>query len=267
MAAGRILHGHRVLELLDSAAFSDDGAMERRIVPGAVVEHAGKRWRVERVLGADSVLLRSEGGGPPVAADPARVTFPDQAESAVSLRRVAAMQCTEADWAEAVRRRDLLLCLAQQQDHPTAEIDAVAKELGLKPRRVWQLLRLIRTRGPDIANFLPARRQPRTKRLAPDVEAVIAQAIAQHYAKPSRPSLFSLSREVDRRCTAAGLAPPSYDGACAAKRPSVADAPARGRGQGQINALADRRPPRGGGAVGTCANRQHALRSLPSSRG
>jgi putative transposase len=210
MALGRILHGHRLLELPDSAVFSDDGAMEHRIAPGTVVEHAGKRWRVERVLGADSVLLRGE-DGPPVAADPARVTFPDQAESAASLRPAAAMQCTEADWAEAVRRRDLVLRLAQQQDHPTAEIDAVARELGLKPRRVWQLLRLVRTRGPDIATFLPASREPRTKRLAPDVEAVIAQAIEQHYARPSRPSLLSLSREVDQRCTAGGLSPPSYE--------------------------------------------------------
>lgn len=46
--------------------------MEHRIVPGALVEHAGRRWRVERVLGADSVLLRGE-DGPPVAVDPARI--------------------------------------------------------------------------------------------------------------------------------------------------------------------------------------------------
>ena len=39
--------------------------MERRIAPGAVVEHAGKRWRVDRVLGADSVLLRGEGDPQP----------------------------------------------------------------------------------------------------------------------------------------------------------------------------------------------------------
>jgi putative transposase len=124
---------------------------------------------------------------------------------------VAAAQCTEVDWAEAVRRRDLVLRLAQQRDRTTAEVDTVASELGLKSRRVWQLLRLLRTRGPEVANFLPARRQPRTKRLALDVEAVIAQAIELHYAKPSRPSLLSLSREVDRRCAAAGLTPPSYN--------------------------------------------------------
>lgn len=184
--------------------------MEHRIVPGALVEHAGRRWRVERVLGADSVLLRGE-DGPPVAVDPARITFPDQAPERAAAPSAAAAQCTETEWAEAVRRRDLVVRLAQQQDHTTAEIGAVATALGLKPRRVWQLLRLVRTRGPDVASFLPAAQQPRRKRLTPDVEAVIAQAIEQHYAKPSRPSLLSLSREVDRRCAAGGLSPPSYE--------------------------------------------------------
>lgn len=184
--------------------------MEHRIVPGALVEHAGRRWRVERVLGADSVLLRGE-DGPPVAVDPARITFPDQAPERVAVPSAAAAQCTETEWAEAVRRRDLVVRLAQQQNHTTAEIGAVATALGLKPRRVWQLLRLVRTRGPDVASFLPAAQQPRRKRLTPDVEAVIAQAIEQHYAKPSRPSLLSLSREVDRRCAAGGLSPPSYE--------------------------------------------------------
>jgi hypothetical protein len=105
-------------------------AMEQRIVPGAVVEHAGQRWRVDRVLGADAVLLRGEDGSP-VVADPARVTFPGQAtESRTSLPPVDAVQCTEADWAEAVRRRDLVLRLARRRDHTSAEIDAVASALG-----------------------------------------------------------------------------------------------------------------------------------------
>jgi len=184
--------------------------MEHRFVPGAVVEHAGRRWRVERALGADAVLLRGD-DGPPAVAHPAQVTFPDEAtETGATLRPLDPVQCTEAAWAEAERRRDLVLRLARRGDTTSAEVDAVAAELGLKRRRVWALLRLARTRGPEVAAFLPARRQPRAKRLAPEVEAVIAEAIEQHYAVPSRPSLLSLSREVDRRCVAGGLTPPSY---------------------------------------------------------
>lgn len=185
--------------------------VEHRFVPGTVVEHAGRRWRVDRALGADAVLLQGE-SGPPAVAHPAQVTFPDDpAEPSATLRPPDPAQCTETVWAEAVRRRDVLLRLARQQERGSAEVDAVAAELGLKRRRVWELLRLVQTRGPDIAAFLPARHQPRAKRISPEVEAVIAQAIEQHYAQPSRPSLLSLSREVDLRCAAGGLTPPSYN--------------------------------------------------------
>jgi putative transposase len=196
--------------LRDSTTFLDDGPVEHRLIPGTVVEHAGKRWRVDRVLGADAVLLCGN-DGPPVAVDPARVVFPDwTADRGPSQHAVDAVRCSEADWAVAVRRRDLVLQLARQPDRTAAEIDAVATKLGLKRRRVWQLLRQAQTRGSDTAVFLPARREARATRLTPEVEAVIVQAIDQHYAKPSRPSLLSLAREVDRRCIAAGLIPPSY---------------------------------------------------------
>jgi hypothetical protein len=36
--------------------------MENRITAGVVVEHAGTRWRIERPLGADAVLLRNDAG-------------------------------------------------------------------------------------------------------------------------------------------------------------------------------------------------------------
>lgn len=187
----------------------DERAVERRFIPGTVVEHAGQRWRVARTLGADAVLLQGE-TGPPAVAHPAQVTFPDDpAETRGAWRPPDPAQYTEAAWAEAVRRRDLLLRLAQQPEHGSAEVDTVAAELGLKRRRVWELLRLVQTHGPDVAAFLPAQHRPRAKRLSPEVEAVITQAIEQHYAQPSRPSLLSLSREVDLLCTASGLTPPS----------------------------------------------------------
>jgi len=60
--------------------------VEHRFVPGTVVEHAGRRWRVDRALGADAVLLQGE-SGPPAVAHPAQVTFPDDvAETSATLR-------------------------------------------------------------------------------------------------------------------------------------------------------------------------------------
>ena len=187
--------------------------MERRFVPGAVVEHAGGRWRVQRPLGADAVLLRND-DGEVVAADPVRVTFPDEDTPLCGPlpRPVDELRYTEAEWAEAERRRDLLDSLARRAARTGIDVAAVAAALGVTPRRVWALLRRVRAHGgaDTAALFLPARPASCPGRLSAEVEAVIAHAIDQHYAKPTRPSLHSLSEEVVNRCTAAGLVPPSY---------------------------------------------------------
>jgi hypothetical protein len=63
--------------------------------------------------------------------------------------------------------------------------------------------------GNEIARFLPVRRGARAKRLSASSEAIIQQAIDQHYAKPARPSLQSLANEISGRFRVAGLAPPA----------------------------------------------------------
>jgi putative transposase len=62
------------------------------------------------------------------------------------------------------------------------------------------------------------RRTKRAPRLAASAEAIIQQAIDQHYAKSSRPSMLSLVREVTGRCKAASVAPPSYQAIAARVR-------------------------------------------------
>jgi hypothetical protein len=145
------------LALPESAVPSDERGVEQRFIPGSVVEHADRRWRIDRARGADAVLLQGE-SGPPAVAHPGQVTFPNEpAETGAALGRPEAAQCTEAAWAEAVRRRDLVLRLVQRQERGSAEIDAIAAELGLERRSLRELLRLAQTRGPDAATFLPAR--------------------------------------------------------------------------------------------------------------
>jgi putative transposase len=61
----------------------------------------------------------------------------------------------------------------------------------------------------EIAQFLPARHVVREKRLSNAVEAIIRQAIDQHYAQRTRPSLNSLVGEIAGRCRAVNLRPPS----------------------------------------------------------
>jgi len=174
---------------------------------GMLVEHAGSQWRISRILGAEAVLLCSESGAE-VSVDPLKLRLPATATEELAPRPVRERYHNDADWVAAARRRDLLRDLA---DGPrtSAEVAAIAEALALTPRRIWGLLRQMRLRGDDVGQFLPARGGLRAKRLGSGVEAIVAQAIDDHYARPTRPGMHSLVSEVARRCEAAELAAPS----------------------------------------------------------
>ena len=175
--------------------------------PGISVEYAGARWRVLRVMGAEAVLLGSD-TGEEVSVDPAKVRLPDcRTPTGLRPRPFDELCYSDADWAEAQRRRDLLRALASRP-RTTADVAAAAQALGLTPRRIWTLLRQVQMAGDEVAHFLPARRSVRKKRLSVSAEAIIQQAIDQHYAKRTRPSLASLVGNIAGRCRAAGLAAP-----------------------------------------------------------
>ncbi len=76
---------------------------------GSEVSYAGARWRVERVLGAEAVLLCSD-TGEEVLADPLRVTLP----GAPALGGADEKRYDDASWAAATRRRDLIVVLANR---------------------------------------------------------------------------------------------------------------------------------------------------------
>ena len=101
---------------------------------GTEVMYAGGRWRVERVLGAEAVLLRSD-TGEEVSADPLRIAFLSAAELRGKVTRVADETCyDDAGWASATRRRDLIVGLANRP-RTAADVTAAAEALGLTPRR------------------------------------------------------------------------------------------------------------------------------------
>jgi putative transposase len=183
--------------------------MSPQFAIGTLVEYAGIRWRVQRALGVEAVLLRSD-AGEEVSADPLKLRLPEvSAPNRLARHMVDELRYSDGDWAEATRRRDLLAALASKTPRTTADVAAAAASLGVTPRRVWGLLRRSPSRCSEITPFLPARRRARAKRLSAGREAIIQQAIDQHYAKRARPSLQSLANEVAGRCRAAGLSPPS----------------------------------------------------------
>ncbi|GLR68220.1 transposase [Acidocella aquatica] len=170
---------------------------------------AGEDWLVDRPLGPDAVLLRNA-RDEIISADPARIELLLSEDAGGQRRLVAESHHSEADWAKATQRRDVLLALSRLPSRNAADIAAAARTLGLNVRRVWALLQQGKSNNFEVVDFLHAASGPRPKRLDKTVETITAQAIEQHYAKTSRPSLGSLHTDILQRCQAANLAPPSY---------------------------------------------------------
>jgi hypothetical protein len=191
--------------------------MEQCLVPGVEVEHAGQRWRVHRPLGPDAVLLRNE-AGEIASVDPVRVTTTLRVPCDPPHTAAGDRQYTDAQWAKAGRRHDRLTGLARLPARTVRDVDATARELGLKRRRVWALLRLAENGHCDVRHLLPRTGGHRAKRLDRTVDALITQAVKQHYAKASRPGLASLHRDVGERCRLAGLTAPCYEAASRLRR-------------------------------------------------
>ena len=175
-----------------------------------------------------------------------------------------------ADWERAEQRRTMISALSKLPERNSTHIQDAANALNVSPRYIWRLLRRLATRGDNATIFLPMRSDKRAPRLAASAEAIIQQAIKQHYAKSSRPSMQSLVREVTRRCKAASVAPPSYQArrrTRAETKPGLARPAARRFGQKSCASSPDRRPSRCGFPLGTGSDRQHALRHPPRQRG
>ena len=89
---------------------------------------------MQRALGVEAVLLRSD-AGEEVSADPLKLRLPEVSASVRPARPVVdELRYSDADWAEATRRRDLLTALASKTPRTTAA--AAATCLGVSPRRV-----------------------------------------------------------------------------------------------------------------------------------
>ncbi len=94
--------------------------MQRRLIPGLEVEHAGQRWHVHRLLGPDAVLLRDSGGAL-VSVEPHRLCVPCDKQPARPTM-IDRHSCSDNDWAEAARRRDLLEALAALPARTRADV-------------------------------------------------------------------------------------------------------------------------------------------------
>lgn len=121
------------------------------------------------------------------------------------------LAASDAAWAEAVRREQVIRPLAAMTPPFTAAaVAAAARDLGLSTSRIYALIRGFRD-GEKTSSLLRATPGPRPgkRKLHFAVEARIEQAIEAIYLQPERPTLKRVWGDLRRDCCAAGLKPPS----------------------------------------------------------
>ena len=119
----------------------------------------------------------------------------------------------ERDWEEACRREDAIRSLLNGRTSTVAakEVEEVAVELGLSRATLYCMIGRYRD-GGTVSSLLPRSvgRPKKSRSLAPEREALIAETIRQFYLKPEKPKFSRLVQEVRLRCLELGLAPPNW---------------------------------------------------------
>lgn len=116
----------------------------------------------------------------------------------------------ESRWRTAVARQPELRRLLETPNRSRADVEAVARKLGLHPSSLYRLLGrfAIEQTAEAIAGDARGWRKGRG-RLPARLEAVIDAAIEAFFLTKQAPSPAALQREIEQRCRAAGLRAPA----------------------------------------------------------
>lgn len=112
----------------------------------------------------------------------------------------------DADWTVVSARLDAVRRLLDADPLTVELVDAEARTLGIARAWMYRLLNRYRD-NPTVHALLPKPLgNPRgDRRLAPDVETIIEQAIDDFYLTRNKPTVRRLQLEIVRRCAAAGI--------------------------------------------------------------
>ena len=117
----------------------------------------------------------------------------------------------EGKWNEARRRADIVRPLAERNHCPRHLARSAASELGISERQIYTLLRRMREAGGTVTALLPT--GPRgglgQSRLSKLTEEMTANIIQEVYLTRQKRTAALLIREVQGRCRAANMRPPS----------------------------------------------------------
>ena len=114
-------------------------------------------------------------------------------------------------WRKAKHRADVIGPLAEQQEVSQVEADQAAEELGLTSRQVYNLIKRCKAGEglvTDLAVMQPGGGKGKT-RIAPEVDAIIAEVVEKQYLNRQRRSVAVVVRDIRMQCKESGYKIPA----------------------------------------------------------
>ncbi len=115
----------------------------------------------------------------------------------------------EENWLDAKRIARELERVLEASGSRGEAIGRAAAELRLSTRQIYGLLARYRDER-TVSSVLARSKTERKKRLAGDVETIVASTLQEQWLIPEAPPLAPVVAEIQARCEEAGLRPPSY---------------------------------------------------------
>ncbi|RAU21670.1 hypothetical protein CU669_11875 [Paramagnetospirillum kuznetsovii] len=169
--------------------------------PGASVLWRGKRCTIVEAVTASSVLLDVGDGLDKEVVPVSKLRSLKDAEPAQADRSLDGL--APEDLVEAKRRFAIIKPLVRCERRREKDVLGIAEANGICRTTIYDWIRLYegRRRVSDLAPRRKGRKMP--KRLAPEVEAIIASVIDEKYLSTQKASGEEVILEVERRCRAA----------------------------------------------------------------
>jgi len=175
-------------------------------VPGAEVQYLGRPHRIAQAVDFDEVLLRDLETKQVVRAKLIDIKV---VRPAPEMPRPDLLSVAESDWSEAERRQAIIQPLLGQRGRTRDQVMARAAEFGLHANTLYKWLKAYESSGL-VTSLLPKqqRKDKGETKLQAEIEAIIEDVIKTEYLTTQKKSKQWICKEVQRRCTAAGMSPP-----------------------------------------------------------
>jgi putative transposase len=175
--------------------------------PGSKVLVFDRPAEIKRLVDVSKLLVRFDDDGSVATVPVAEI----MAASDGKRPRARAVDAVgETELVEARRRLAIIKPLLEMDRGRTERAAAIAAENGTHLSTIYRWIRTYEDRRL-LSDLAPARSQPRKRRLSPEVEAIINDAIEQLYLTRQRLPQSRVASTILGRCKAAGLKPPNVN--------------------------------------------------------